>query len=221
MYEININATTIRLIKGVYTESIQKNENTLIARYNGKRRSLLNYIDKSEKSSEPYTIYIHHSSLHDLKEDFFSLFQIIKAAGGLVLNENGEILLIFRRGNWDLPKGKKEKKESKRETAKREVQEETGIQNLKVLYRLIDTFHTYKIGKKRTLKISHWYLMESNDTDLLPQTEEDIEKVEWVSTQRIEAGEMVPMYPNINKLLKTFFQLHDFWKEVPSPTTVH
>lgn len=213
MYEININASTIRLIKKAFSESVQKNKNTLIARYNGKRSSLLNYIDKAEKSKDAYTIYIHHSSLFDLKEDFFSLFQIIKAAGGLVLNENGEILLIFRRGYWDMPKGKKERKEKKRETAKREVKEETGIQNLNVLSRLMDTYHTYKIGKQRILKISHWYLMESNDSELHPETEEDIEKVEWVSTQRIERGEIKPMYTNIHKLLKTHLQIRNALKE--------
>ncbi len=36
----------------------------------------------------------------------------VEAAGGLVLNEKGEVLMIFRRGSWDLPKGKIDPNES-------------------------------------------------------------------------------------------------------------
>ena len=53
----------------------------------------------------------------------------IIAAGGLVTNENNELLMIFRRGKWDLPKGKLDKGETIEECAIREVEEETGIGN--------------------------------------------------------------------------------------------
>ena len=108
---------------------VQK-EKSIVFRYNKKSKYLLNFIDKAEKSKEALNIYIHHESLKLLKSDFFSLFKVIKAGGGLVMNAKGEVLLIFRRGSWDLPKGKKEKGEKRKQTALREVQEETGIQNL-------------------------------------------------------------------------------------------
>ena len=55
---------------------------------------------------------------------------IIEAAGGLVFNEKNELLMIFRRGFWDLPKGKVDEGETLEQCAVREVQEETGLQNI-------------------------------------------------------------------------------------------
>ena len=67
----------------------------------------------------------------------------IIAAGGLVLNEKNELLMIFRRNKWDLPKGKLDEGESIEACALREVKEETGLQKLK-LEKFIDiTFHDY------------------------------------------------------------------------------
>ncbi|QQS63451.1 MAG: NUDIX domain-containing protein [Chitinophagaceae bacterium] len=58
---------------------------------------------------------------------FFRNFKIVEAAGGIVQNENKEILFIYRRNKWDLPKGKIEKKELPENAAAREIEEETGI----------------------------------------------------------------------------------------------
>jgi ADP-ribose pyrophosphatase YjhB (NUDIX family) len=52
--------------------------------------------------------------------------KIVMAAGGLVENEHGEILLIYRKKHWDLPKGKLDAGETLEECAVREVEEETG-----------------------------------------------------------------------------------------------
>mgnify|MGYP000625090747 CR=1 FL=1 len=67
----------------------------------------------------------------------------IKAAGGLVVNEDGEVLLIKRRGLWDLPKGKVEEGEFMRLAAVREVKEETGIDKVKIQF--IDNQWFYKV----------------------------------------------------------------------------
>ncbi|MCK7539615.1 MAG: NUDIX domain-containing protein [Marinilabiliales bacterium] len=70
------------------------------------------------------------------KYDLFSLFNIVIAAGGFVRNEKDEILFIFRRGHWDLPKGKLNHKkgiiEKKKDAAVREVMEETGIEKIDI-----------------------------------------------------------------------------------------
>jgi 8-oxo-dGTP pyrophosphatase MutT (NUDIX family) len=125
-----------------------------------------------------------HRDLEELKKAFFKKFTIIQAAGGMVKNQNGEILLIFRRGKWDLPKGKLDKGESLEECAVREVQEETGLHEVKLLAPLLITYHTYHEGTRFILKESHWYTMEvSNNHTLKPQTEEDIQDIRWVATK--------------------------------------
>ena len=67
-----------------------------------------------------------------------------KAGGGLVYNQKGEVLFIFRNGKWDLPKGGIEKKEEIEDTAIREVEEETGVTGLKITRKLQKTYHIYK-----------------------------------------------------------------------------
>ena len=110
--------------------------------------------------------------------------QIIVAGGGLVFNENDELLMIFRRGLWDLPKGKLDAGETIENCAVREIQEETGLQ-LVQLHQLIGvTEHLYfdKYLSKNVIKQSHWYLMTTNSNQVLtPQTEEDITDIKWVA----------------------------------------
>ncbi|MFC0776149.1 NUDIX hydrolase [Terrimonas alba] len=123
-----------------------------------------------------------HPNLEELKKAFFKKFTLVQAAGGLVKNGQAENLLIFRRGKWDLPKGKLDKGESLEECAVREVEEETGLQNIKLLGPLLVTYHTYHEGTKFILKESHWYKMKTQSNQgLVPQTEEDIQQVIWVS----------------------------------------
>ncbi len=107
-------------------------------------------------------------------------FRISKAAGGIVVKE-GKNLLIFRRGKWDLPKGKLDEGESSRKAAAREVAEETGVQVL-VGERICTTWHVYTLDGNRILKRTKWYQMSViNDSRMAPQAEEDIEKVEWLN----------------------------------------
>jgi len=131
---------------------------------------------------------------------------IIIAAGGLVQNNIGQILLIFRRGFWDLPKGKLDAGELIPECAIREVQEETGIQTLKLGQFICTTTHTYfdKWLNKDVEKHTHWYAMLSlaNET-LVPQTEEDIEKIEWVPLNELPQY-LLQTYPTIRTVFEAF-----------------
>ena len=119
------------------------------------------------------------------------------AAGGLVQNDKEEMLMIFRRGKWDLPKGKLDKGETLEKCAIREVQEETGLQKIKLIAPLLITYHTYHEGTRFILKESHWYKMKAgNDEKLIPQTEEDIEEIRWVPGS--EAKKLFPKcFPSV------------------------
>jgi 8-oxo-dGTP pyrophosphatase MutT (NUDIX family) len=116
------------------------------------------------------------------KKGFFHLFKRIDTAGGLVKNEKGERLFIFRLGKWDLPKGKLAGNETPEEAASREVMEETGLSGLKISGSLPSTFHIYTRKGKQILKQTWWFEMEAKSTQsLVPQTEEEISEVRWVA----------------------------------------
>ena len=106
---------------------------------------------------------------------------LIKAAGGLVENSEGKYLFIFRRGKWDLPKGKVDEGEKVRTAAVREVEEECGIRVDTVLGKICDTWHIYKQDGRLILKKTYWYKMElSSNQELIPQLEEDITEARWL-----------------------------------------
>lgn len=117
---------------------------------------------------------------------FKKKFVLIKAAGGIIHTVDDDLLLIFRRGKWDLPKGKLDDGEDLETCAIREVKEETGLENVKIEKPLCVTYHTYHENGRHILKESHWFLMKAKkQTNLSPQLEEDIDKCEWVPIQQL------------------------------------
>lgn len=143
-----------------------------------------------------------NKDLGKLKASFFKHFQLILAAGGLVKNNNGEILMIFRRMKWDLPKGKLDEGETLENCAKREVEEETGLHHLKVIGPAKITYHTYVQFGKPILKETHWYLMKNSGNErLIPQTEEEISEIAWVKKEDLKQY-LDNTYPTIEIVLK-------------------
>lgn len=137
-----------------------------------------------------------------LKKLFWHHFTIIQAAGGLVQNEDGDILMILRRGKWDLPKGKLDEGETIEACAVREVKEETGLTKLQPGPHLLTTYHTYHEFGKHILKESHWYLMRANKNELLtPQTEEDILQIAWVPDAALDE-KLQNTFPSIVDVVK-------------------
>ncbi len=130
-------------------------------------------------------IYLH-KDLEELKKALWKKFTIVKAAGGLVLNNENELLMIFRRGHWDLPKGKLDPGETLAECAIREVQEETGLVTIELKNELLTTYHTYHENGKFILKESYWYQMKAMGAQpLTAQTSEDIQQVIWANESKI------------------------------------
>lgn len=144
--------------------------------------SLLNKI----RNLEVQSAIIYDKNFEQLKKSFFKHFHFIEAAGGLVKNKKDEILLIYRREKWDLPKGKLDEDETIEHCAIREVEEETGLKDLRIIKPLESTFHTYVQDGNDILKETHWFLMQANGgQNLVPQTEEDISKILWVNKNEL------------------------------------
>jgi 8-oxo-dGTP pyrophosphatase MutT (NUDIX family) len=135
----------------------------------------------------------------------FMLTPII-AAGGIIVNPNKEILWIFRRGFWDLPKGKLDPNETIEACALREVMEETGVSNLVLGDLILTTTHRYHdiYFNSEVEKTTYWYKMTTDQLqDGIPQTEEDIEAIAWVKKEDI-APYLAKTYETIKQVMETF-----------------
>jgi len=131
---------------------------------------------------------------------------IIIAAGGLVWNEKNELLMIFRQGKWDLPKGKIDEGETLEECAIREVQEETGLSNLILGSFVGVTQHEYydRFLKTPAIKESHWFSMKAFSAEaLIPQEEEDITEIRWVEAFDINKH-LQNSFLNIELIIKQY-----------------
>ena len=134
---------------------------------------------------------------------------IIESSGGLVCNRHHHILLMFKRGKWDMPKGRIEISQSREEAAFREVNEETGldIDKLNILGKLVSTWHTTTHNGTKYLKKTHWFLMDydGDDDDTSPQIEEGIIECRWVHLSDL---------PQYRELLRARINyVVDFWHQ--------
>ncbi len=128
----------------------------------------------------------------------------VLAAGGIVVNEKKELLLIFRYSKWDLPKGHVEEGESFEHCAIREVREETGLSNIEIAGFIGTTQHEYfdKHLHEDVLKETHWFAMKADkDEPLVAQAEEDIELIKWVTTKELPSF-LNNSYKNISEILE-------------------
>ena len=142
---------------------------------------ILSAIDSLQQQS---TVILYSENVLDLLNKLKSNFTYIEAAGGFIKNEFDEYLFIFRREKWDLPKGKLEAGETPEIAAIREVQEETGLQNVTMKQYRCSTWHTYELHGKNILKQTYWYDMEATkNQDSKPQTEEQITELQWLKQQ--------------------------------------
>jgi ADP-ribose pyrophosphatase YjhB (NUDIX family) len=143
---------------------------------------------KALSDPEMENVIIETPDVETAFKKFKSLFTVIKAGGGFVYTASSKLLMIFRRKKWDLPKGKLDEGENLEQCSLREVAEETGVTSLVLEKRLLTTYHTYIEKGKPILKESHWFLMRAQEeADLIPQSEEDIERCEWVPFEAIAA----------------------------------
>ena len=208
MYKIYINETPLILMRTsmIAAYEFYAKERVLVVRYTGKSKHLLQYIDMLEKSGRYDGVVIHSDQYELLKEDFKNLYSTVHAAGGVVVKPNGQVLFIFRKGKWDLPKGKLDKGESRSEAALREVAEETGVSDLILHSKICKTRHTYKEGGKRVLKINWWYYMTSDGKQKTkPQKEESIMKAEWIEPGKLLAKNP-KMYRSIKEVLRRYYE---------------
>lgn len=180
-------------------------ESTLKDQPTVKAEDLERIINEME-AGQQQDLWLEHPRPDELLHDLLRFFRLMIAAGGLV-QAQGKLLMIKRRGVWDMPKGKVEQGEDISTAAIREVQEETGLQGeleMELESPLI-TWHTFRADGQRILKKTYWFKMQASEQERgKPQAEEEIEEVRWMkAADALEA--VKPSYRNLHNLLRTVF----------------
>lgn len=148
---------------------------------------LKQFIENFDQKTHLETGIIYYYDLEKLWRQLTLVFPPIEAAGGLVLDDHHNFLVIDRLGKLDLPKGKREANESIPQTALREVEEECGLSHLEVLRPLPPTWHTYRLKDQLIFKQTHWFLMKySGNQPPTPQLSEEIVRAFWMKKEEIQ-----------------------------------
>ncbi|WP_300436721.1 NUDIX domain-containing protein [Christiangramia sp.] len=150
-------------------------------------------------------VHLHHNDESKLLKLLLKKMKVVTAAGGMVVNSKKEILFIYRNNRWDLPKGKTEKNESIEASAIREVEEETGVQDLEIKRFITRTYHVFKRKGKLRLKETYWYEMYTDYAgELVPETNEGIKKAKWKNFKKSQKA-LTKSYANIKMLFPEKF----------------
>ena len=142
------------------------------------------------------TIEVCDSAIEAVAERFFAEFKYVEAAGGIVCNEHGESLMIYRNNRWDLPKGHIDEGESDEACAVREIAEETGVTDAKIVRFLCNTLHAYGVYGEWELKRTAWFELFAKQSTTKPQHEEGIVCAKWCSPNEVEEN-IDKTYPTI------------------------
>jgi 8-oxo-dGTP pyrophosphatase MutT (NUDIX family) len=200
MYNVYINE---RLLRFVSVHDLLGSADMVLKLTGDESKSNLRVlIEAFEQNLLTETMVLQSANIDKTWKTFKSLYTVMHAAGGVVINENHQLLMIFRNGKWDLPKGKIEAGEEADAAAIREVYEECGIGMLKLSKQIVTTFHTYPYKESKVLKKTYWFLMSTKDTATpVPQYEENILDVQWMNKTEIKKA-LLNSYASIARLLQ-------------------
>ena len=202
IYEIYINGHLLTLAPRDQMEYFQtRHPKAVHSLYFGSTKLILQHVDRLEKAKEPLRSFIYSDHVKSLWKEFKALFVWVRAGGGLVYDDKQRVLMIFRRGHWDLPKGKLDPEEKYKSAALREVMEETGVKKLELKQKLGTRYHLFRNKTKtRILKKTKWYRMETTTQKLTPEKSEGIVKAEWVSLKKSVSKS--PIYAMVAHILE-------------------
>lgn len=202
MYKVFYNRQTI--IFSPDSDNIPTGSGNIIITQSDSNRfnfQLNNFMDPESNS----VIIVAGSNYESCKRNFLSDYYPVYAAGGVVMGPEGRILVIKRRGIWDLPKGKQDKHESPEGCAIRETTEETGIGMLSIISEPFITNHIYLLGDKWHIKHTSWFLMKTPGAgNPVPQICEDITNVMWGDKRFLASEVMQNTYPLIRDILRHY-----------------
>jgi len=112
-----------------------------------------------------------------------------KSAGGVVVNQQGKVILTREGSRWFLPKGVIKKGESEIGAAKREVAEETGVTDLRLVKKL-GRYQRYQIRQngadnQSVIKTITMFLFETKQKNLKPIDQKEIDEARWLDKDKV------------------------------------
>ena len=109
------------------------------------------------------------------------------SAGGIVYRKiEGKIefaLILDSYGKWTFPKGHIEKGEKPEEAACREINEEIGLSDLKILLLLDKIDYWFKFENNLIHKYVYFYLMEATKESILKPDPKETKGARWLSKE--------------------------------------
>ncbi|MDY3979785.1 MAG: NUDIX domain-containing protein [Tidjanibacter sp.] len=161
-----------------------------------------------EKVGNNNTLYIISDRPEEIFSNFCSQFPVVDAAGGVVENSEGEVLMIRRKGWWDLPKGHIEQGETPREAAAREIEEETGLHEVDIVEPLCTTNHFHHAYGRWEIKRTAWFtaFAAGDNPELLPEADEQITSAEWLRGRRLW-NSVAESYTTIREVFERYLEL--------------
>ncbi|KYK27657.1 MAG: hypothetical protein AYK19_06530 [Theionarchaea archaeon DG-70-1] len=121
-----------------------------------------------------------------------------ESCGAVVYHGDEFLLLHYEAGHWGFPKGNRERGETKLETAVREIEEETGLKNLKFTDFEKEITYFYKKEGKPVYKTVTYFLAQSKDKKVRISWEH--QGFEWLS---YEKALKQLTYQNAKEVLRT------------------
>jgi 8-oxo-dGTP pyrophosphatase MutT (NUDIX family) len=204
MYKVFLND---RLIRIDASENITFNKTPVVFKDSCTSEDIKTWVQSFIKDDANEVILIH-SDPHSFFRLFQNAFINIGAAGGVVVSGD-KLLFIFRKGKWDLPKGKMEAGEQPEDAALREVEEETGITGHRIAEQLPDTFHIYQSPYTDSegqwiLKKTFWFEMHyEGELRGVPQEKEGITLVRWFLRNELEEV-LSNTYENLKQIIHLY-----------------
>ncbi len=187
MYKVFIDNRVILLTEKL-TKPLNNFKDTLFYTYNNNNSLLKELVDQFIHSLTGISsMFILHDDKDLLLNELKSTFKTIYAAGGVVKNSKNELLVIKRKGKWDIPKGKVDLNESIEDAAIREVEEECNIKKPQIIEQIATTYHMYIMNDEPVIKETHWFdMVYSGNDPLIPQARENITNVKWVPKDKMD-----------------------------------
>ncbi len=201
--------TCFKILKLTQEKQLYDSENSLVFR-DLKIEKIVNSINSLCREKEgKNNIIFYVQDKKKVKKEIQKYYRIVKAAGGMACHLN-QTLFIYRKGKWDLPKGKLEKGEKIKEAAVREVHEECNV-DVVLKNKLKNTYHFYWLGNQLILKKTYWFLMDCiNPETAEPQYEEGIEKILWINIKEVKEKLYINIFPNIKLVFEKFLNRTKF-----------